>query len=93
MWWWTQWCDTGPRWRKRERGGQDISRREVQYHGAFFYMDDGLVAPTDPEWLQGAFDTLVGMFDRVGLRTNVGNMVGMVFRPCQTAGTQSEAAY
>ena len=32
-------------------GGQDISGREVQYHSAFFYMDDGLVASTDPEWL------------------------------------------
>ena len=36
---------------------------------------------------------MVGLFYRVGLRTNVGNMVGMVFRLCQTAGTQSEAAY
>ena len=33
------------------------------------------------------------MFDRVGLQVNVVNMVGMVFLPYQTAGTQSEAAY
>ena len=35
--------------------------------------------------------TLVGLFDRVGLNINVGNIVGMVFRLCQAPGTQSEA--
>ena len=47
----------------------------------------------DPLWLQGEFITLVGLFGRVGLRTNVGNTVVMVFRPCQALGTQSKAAY
>ena len=32
-------------------------------------------------------------FDWVGLRKNSEKMVGMVCRPCQAAGTQSEAAY
>ena len=32
-----------------------------------FYADDGLVASTDPEWLQGMFYNLTGIFDRVGL--------------------------
>ena len=36
---------------------------------------------------------MVGMFDRLGLRTNVGKTFGMVCRPCQAAGNQSEAAY
>ena len=40
---------------------------EDQNSGTFFYVDDGLVASTDPEWLQGAFDTLTGLFDRVEL--------------------------
>ena len=52
-----------------------------------------MVVFSDPHWLQGAFDTLVGLFDRMGLRTNIGNKVGMVFRPCQATGNQSEAAY
>ena len=36
---------------------------------------------------------MFGLFDRVGLRTNVGKIVGMVCLPCQAAGNQSEAAY
>ena len=52
-----------------------------------------MVASLDPQWLQGAFSTLVGLFDRVILRTNFGKTVGMVCRPCQVAGNQSEAAY
>ena len=52
-----------------------------------------MVALSDLRWLQGSFSTLVGQFYRVGLKTNVRNTVGMVFRPCQAAGTQSEAAY
>ena len=55
---------------------------------ALFYADDGMVAFSAPCWFQGAFNTLVGLFDRVGLRTNVGNTVGMVFCPCQVAGNQ-----
>ena len=52
-----------------------------------------MVASSDLLWLQGALNTLVGLFDRVGLRTNVGKTVGMVCRPCQAAGNQSEAVY
>ena len=33
------------------------------------------------------FSTLVGLFDRVGLRNNVRKTVGMVCRPCQATGT------
>ena len=43
--------------------------------------------------MQGAFYTLVGMFNRVGMRTNIGKTVGMVYHTCQSAGTQSEVAY
>ena len=35
----------------------------------------------------------VGLFERVGLNTNVRKTVRMVCRPCQTEVTQSEAAY
>ena len=52
-----------------------------------------MVASSDPGWIQGAFSTLVGLFDRVGLKTNAGKKVGMFCRPFQAAGTQSEAAY
>ena len=44
-------------------------------------------------WLQGAFNALVGLFDRVGLQTNAGKTVGMVCHPCQAAGNLNTAAY
>ena len=52
-----------------------------------------MVALSDPRWIQGTFSTLVGLFDRVSLRTNSGKTVSMVCRPCQAAGTHLEEAY
>ena len=48
---------------------------------AFFYADDRLVSSADPVWFQGVFDTLTRFFGRVGLCKNVGEMVGMLYRP------------
>ena len=59
-----------------------------RHQAALFYADDGMVALSEPLWLQWAFDALVGLFERVGLRTNVGKTVSMVCRPCQAAGMQ-----
>ena len=67
--------------------------QEGRHLNTLIYADDGIVASSDPRWLQGAFSTLVVLFYRLGLRTNVGKTVGMVCRPCQAAGTQLEAAY
>ena len=72
-----------------ERG--DLGK-EGRHQEALFYADYGMVASSDPRWLQGAFNTLVGLFDRVGLLKNVGKTVGMVCQPCQAAGNLSEAA-
>ena len=60
---------------------------------AFFYAYGGMIALSDPGWLQGAFSTLVGLFDWMGMSTNIGKTVGMICRPCQAVGTQSEATY
>ena len=60
---------------------------------ALFYSDDGMVASSDPVWLQGAFNALVGLFYRVGLQTNVGKTVGMVSHPCQSAGNLTTETY
>ena len=60
--------------------------KEGRHQAALFYTNDDMVASLDPRWLHGAFNTLVGLFDRVGLHTNVGKKVGMVFCPCQAAG-------
>ena len=55
--------------------------QEGRYQNSLFYVDNGMVSSSDPRWLQGAFITLVGLFDRAGLRTNVRKTVGMVCRP------------
>ena len=65
----------------------------MQHRAAFFYTDEVLVISTDPVCIQVLFDTLNGLFDRVGLRTNVGTMVGIICCPCRTVGTQLEALY
>ena len=52
-----------------------------------------MVASSDSRWLQGAFNTLVGLFDRVGLRTSVGKKVGMVCHPYQTVRNLTTEAY
>ena len=67
-------------------GGRDIRREgRVGKGGAtpwhIFYADDGMVASTDPDWLQGEFDTLTGIFNRVLLWENVRKMIGMIFHP------------
>ena len=52
-----------------------------------------MLASSDPRWLQWAFNSLVGLFEHVGLRTNVGKTVSMTCRPCPAAGNQLEVAY
>ena len=67
--------------------------KEGWHQAALFYADDGMVASYDSCWIQVAFNTLVDLFDRVGLRNNAGKTVGMVCRPFQAAGNLSEMAY
>ena len=46
--------------------------REGRHQAALFYANDGMLASSDPQWLQRAFTQLVGLFDRVGPKTNCG---------------------
>ena len=73
-----------------EQGG---CRQDSRHQNSLFYTDNGMVASSDPRCPQGYFSTLVGLFDRVGLRTNVGKTVGIVCRPCQAVGTHLEVVY
>ena len=57
------------------------------------YADDKMVESTDPEWLQLKFNMLTGLFDRVGLQTNVRKTVGMVCRKFWAAGVRVDEAY
>ena len=59
----------------------------------FFYAEYGLVASTDLGWLQLEFDTLMGLFDRLGMRANIYKTVGMMCRLFQAAGVQADEAY
>ena len=63
------------------------------YKATLFYLDDGMVASSDPCWLQWAFNALVGLFERAVLRTNVGKTVSMTCRTFPAAGNQLEVAY
>ena len=72
---------------------QDGRVQYGQHKIALFCTYDDMVASSDPGWLQGGLNTLVGLFDQVGLQMNVKKMVGMVCHTCEAAGTQLESAY
>ena len=57
--------------------------REGRHQSAVFYTDNRMVVSSDPTWLQGTFNALVAIFDRLGLLTNVGKTVSMVCHPCR----------
>ena len=65
----------------------------MQIRSAFFYADGGLIALIQTECLQGDFDTLTGLFDRMRLRTNVENTFRIICCPCHVFGTRLEEAY
>ena len=53
-----------------------------------------MVVSSDPTWLQGAFNALVDIFDRLGLLTNVWKTVSMVCHPCWAGSrNRTEEAY
>ena len=60
---------------------------------AYFYSENGLVASTQPERLQRVFDFLVGLFDRVSLRTNTAKIVDVLCQPCHAPGVMLEEAH
>ena len=54
------------------------ARTKGKAQNSLFYVDDGMVALSDLRWLQGAFITLVGILDRLGLKTNIWKTIRMV---------------
>ena len=68
--------------------------REGRHQLAVFYANDGMVVSLDPAWLQGAFSSMVAIFDRVGLRNNFGKTVSMACHPCRAGGgKRTKAGY
>jgi len=53
-----------------DRAAKEGYGDEVNLFLAIFYADDVFIAARDPERLQQTLDILVGLFERVGLRTN-----------------------
>ena len=65
----------------REDTGPEVFGWELQKMVAIFYKDDGLLESPLLARIQECLDFLMEPFDRVGLQTNVKNMVGMVCQP------------
>ena len=55
-------------------------------------MYDGILASSDPGWMQGDLIALLVLFNWVSLKTNIRKTVRMVCHIFQAAGTQLEAA-
>ena len=60
---------TGNMIRSRDDGQRkaEEGHARLKVKAALFYADDGLVASTNPGWLQSTFDTLTGIFNCIGL--------------------------
>ncbi len=48
---------------------------------AIFYVDDAYLASCNPEFFQRVLDVIVGLFSRVGLKTNAQKMQTMICTP------------
>ena len=44
-------------------GGKGRSGQEGRHQNSLFYADNNILALSDSVWIQGAFITLVGLFD------------------------------
>ena len=66
---------------------------EIRSFLAVFYADDGLIQSGDPARLQTLLDTLVSLFERVGLRTNTSKTKTMVCVPGRIRIYQSREVY
>ena len=82
------------RWTIRAHNdGQRQTKEGLQLHEDIFYADAGIVNSTNPGCLKTVFDTLTRLFDRVGLKTNVWETVGVVCHPCLAARVRADKAY
>ena len=75
-----------------EMGPEDFGR-DVHRLKSYLYADNGLLESTRVERLQELFRLLTDLFDRVGLRTNVGMVVSFSCQPCLALGVHSMEVY
>eukprot|EP00956_Cyclotella_meneghiniana_P003690 scaffold4479_cov46-Cyclotella_meneghiniana.AAC.3 len=60
---------------------------------ALFYIDDGVIASIDPEYLQEAIDILVDLFEHVGLNTNTKKTEAITCIPGRIRTRQTDESY
>ena len=60
---------------------------------AIFYADDAMLASRDLEQLQAALDIIVGLFERVGLRTNTTKTKVMTCVPGKIKTSHTTSVY
>jgi hypothetical protein len=72
-------------WLQELREGSALEPDEIDHlmatFFAIFYVDDAYLASRDPEFLQRALDVIVGLFSRVGLKTNAQKMQTIICTP------------
>ena len=73
--------------------GMEGFRRDMQRLAESFYAYTGLLALTQKTRLRRVFDTLIYLFDYIGLHTNVDKTVSLASQPCHWLGGHSEEAY
>ena len=56
-------------------------------------VEGRMVASRSLVWVQSEFETLTGIFDRVGLRTNIHKIVGIVCRSFREVKVRTDKAY
>ena len=62
-------------------------------HNICFYADDGRIAGQDPIWVLTALTTMVGVFERFGLQTNLNNTKAVICTLGFIWGQQGAEAY
>ena len=75
---------------KEAQHGFGFSEKE---HNICFYTDDGQIAGQDPIWVQAVLTTMVRIFERVGLQTNLDKTKAMICRPRFIWEQQGAEAY
>ena len=49
---------------------------------SLFYVYDSMILLTQLEWLKWSFYVLSSLFEHMGLKMDMKNMLGMLFQPC-----------
>ena len=88
---------TGSPWQKKQRVIRNPEQRDSDrtFNGwrHFLYADEGLHESTQATQIYRLFDILMDLFYRVGMCTNVGQLVIMVCQPCCTIWYHSTDVY